>query len=349
MNRIVGLDIARAFAIIGMILVNFKVVFGGEKNHILTKIVEVFEGKAAATFVFLAGVGISLGYTSSLRKLQSKSKYNKKIIKRALLLFVIGLSYLWLWPADILHYYGIYMILTLFFIDKSNKTILFVAVTLITLFPMLLLFINYEADWDFSSMTYTTFWTLKGFFKNLFYNGFHPVIPWLAFMLLGFWFGKQNLKNIVYLKRVTIITFLLLILVEVLCKIIVTLNPSESTTLLFSSSPMPPMPMYMISGLLSAFFIVSFCILLENRFKESKLLQLFQNIGKLALTFYVLHVIFGMGAVELFSETPYGEYSIVFSFWYGVLFCLIAALFSFFWFKKYKTGPLEYLFKKIIK
>ena len=59
-KRIIGIDVARALAVVGMIIVNFKIVFGGEGSTWLKAFAQVFEGKAAATFVVLAGVGLAL-------------------------------------------------------------------------------------------------------------------------------------------------------------------------------------------------------------------------------------------------------------------------------------------------
>jgi len=57
-KRIVGIDDARALSVIGMIIVNFKVVFGAEGSSVLRSIGGTYDGKAAATFVVLAGVGM---------------------------------------------------------------------------------------------------------------------------------------------------------------------------------------------------------------------------------------------------------------------------------------------------
>ena len=52
-------------------------------------------------------------------------------------------------------------------------------------------FWNYEIGWNFETLEYQGFWTINGFIRNLFFNGFHPVIPWTSFMLFGYWFGKK--------------------------------------------------------------------------------------------------------------------------------------------------------------
>jgi hypothetical protein len=55
----------------------------------------VFDGKVSATFVVLAGVGIALGTNSAIRNndLSRLRMAQIKIAKRAMLLFIIGLSY----------------------------------------------------------------------------------------------------------------------------------------------------------------------------------------------------------------------------------------------------------------
>ena len=61
-TRIIGYDVARAIAILGMVLVNFKIVmWDGETGpYWLAWLVSLLEGRAAAIFVILAGVGLSL-------------------------------------------------------------------------------------------------------------------------------------------------------------------------------------------------------------------------------------------------------------------------------------------------
>ena len=110
-QRIIGIDVSRALAIIGMIIVNFKVVFGENGQSWVKSFAGVFDGKAAATFVILAGIGIALMTNSAIKNDdQNKLKIARiRIMKRAVFLFFIGISYITIWPADILHFYGIYM------------------------------------------------------------------------------------------------------------------------------------------------------------------------------------------------------------------------------------------------
>lgn len=91
-KRIVGIDVARALAVMGMIIVNFKIAFGAEGSELAKNFVGLFEGKAAATFVVLAGIGIALISNFAL-----KSNDNLKIttiriglVRKAIFLFIVG-------------------------------------------------------------------------------------------------------------------------------------------------------------------------------------------------------------------------------------------------------------------
>ena len=217
-KRIIGIDIARAIAVIGMIIVNFKIVIGEKGDGWVKTFASVFDGKAAATFVTLAGLGLAIMTNSAIRS-SDKEKLKivrKRIIKRALFLFIVGLSYIPIWPADILHFYAVYMLMTLILLTSKEKYLLLSSAFLILVYPILLVFWNYETGWDFTTLEYPTFWTSKGFIRNLFFNGFHPVIPWTAFMLVGYWFGRQDLSNEKFIKKTFWISLSVFVLIQLL-------------------------------------------------------------------------------------------------------------------------------------
>jgi uncharacterized protein len=354
-KRIVGIDVARALAVIGMIIVNFKIVFGENGDSWLKAFANLFSGKAAATFVVLAGIGLALMTNSAVKRQDfEKLKMGRKmILKRAVFLFIVGLSYLWIWPADILHFYGIYMLICLFFINRNPNQIMWATVSLITLFPITLLFIDYETGWDFSTLEYSGFWTIKGFLRNLFVNGFHPVIPWAAFMLFGLWYGKQDLNDASFVKKsfsVSLIVFIGLQLLSIgSIQLLSNGNAQaiEDLTLLFGTSPMPPLPIYMLNGISISILIISACILIAQQFENNIIIEALRKTGKLALTFYVAHVVLGMGLVEGILPGKLGEYSIEFSLSYALLFSLVCILFAQLWLRYRKEGPLEWVMRKL--
>ena len=88
-----------------MVVVNFKIAKGAEGGtgllHLLTS---PLEGRAAATFVVLAGIGLGLAGLKGLDQTIAVT------IKRALFLLVIGLLNTTIFDADILHYYAFYFL-----------------------------------------------------------------------------------------------------------------------------------------------------------------------------------------------------------------------------------------------
>lgn len=354
-QRIIGIDVARAIAVIGMIIVNFKMAFGKEGSEFLTSLTGVFDGKAAATFVVLAGVGLAFMSNSAVHtKDLAKLKATKvRIFKRALFLFIAGLSYTAIWTADILHFYGVYMLITLFFVNQRKTIILASSASLILIYPLLMAGFEYDLGWNFETFDYSDFWTLKGFLRNTFYNGFHPVLPWVSFMLLGLWFGKQDLGNTKFVWKTLKVSLIIFISTQLISLLSIELladgdlvSKAELEQVL-GTSPMPPLPFYMISGSSIAIFVISACILLTNRFHESKLVDALYKTGQLALTFYIAHVIIGMGAVEVFGDKEMGDYPLSFSVIYALVFSLLCVLFAVLWRSKKESGPLEWLIRKI--
>lgn len=351
-RRIIGIDVARALAVIGMVIVNFKLVIGNAGGGWPAAFASLFDGKAAATFVVLAGLGLALMTNTALNQ-EKWRRARKRIFKRAAFLFLVGLSYYWIWPADILHFYGVYMLIALLLINQRPRLILGVAIALILIYPLLLLLWDYETGWDFQQLTYTDFWTLPGFFRNLFYNGFHPVIPWTAFMLWGVWLGKQDLHNDAFVRKALRVSLAVFFTLQIASSGLIGLLANDNAAVreqlvpILGPPPMPPMPIYMFNGIAIATAVISACILIAKRFENNAIVQALKKTGQLALTFYVAHVIIGMGAIEAPAPEKLGTYSTAFSVTYALAFSMICIVFSIIWLKYRPAGPLEWVMRKV--
>lgn len=71
------------------------------------------------------------------------------------------------------------------------------------------------------------------------------------------------------------------------------------------------------------------------------------DMGKLALTFYVAHVVVGMGLAEVFSGEALGGATASFSVGYALAFSLGCWLFALVWGRYFKAGPLEWIMRKV--
>ena len=83
MQRVSGFDLARALAIFGMVIVNFKIAMNAETGSpLLMNFVKLFEGRASALFVILAGIGVTFltnkvrGSTDKILILKSRMSFS---------------------------------------------------------------------------------------------------------------------------------------------------------------------------------------------------------------------------------------------------------------------------------
>ena len=352
-KRIVGYDFARALAIFGMVIVNFKIVMGAEKAgpHWLLDVFGLLDGRAAATFVVLAGAGISL-MTRNARldhDVAALATNRTRLLKRALFLFVVGLCYTPLWPADILHFYGIYIAVGALVLAVSDRQLWGLAAAFVIGFVLMLFVFDYEAGWDWEALSYSGFWTPDGMIRHLFFNGFHPVFPWTAFLLIGMWLGRKDLRDPALRKRILLTSLIVGALAEGLSWLLIEAlsngTADADVAALFGTEPMPPMPLYLLAGAGTAIVVIAASIALTERFAEARWIRPIVSTGRLALTLYVAHVVIGMGTLETLGMLE--NQSPPFAIGSALLFCILSVVFSHFWKQRFQQGPLEWLMRKL--
>jgi uncharacterized protein len=355
-NRIVGLDIARAFAILGMVLVNFQITMGATTGgpNWLHSFAALFEGRAAALFVVLAGVGASLASRRAREENHPSAKRAARIrlAKRALFLFVIGWLFFPIWPADILHFYGAYLALgalALFLPTRRLWLLVFGAMVISLGF---LVTFDPTMNWNLETLEYSGITTIGGFSLNLFFNGFHPVFPWVAFYFFGMWLGRTDLASKAWRKSLVIGAIALVAVSEAASWL--ALGPrgsdlsqldSQSALFLFSTEPLPPFPLYLVAGAGTAVLVICFAIWLGEKL-PGKLSEPLVSTGQLALTIYVAHVIVGMGVLDAFGLLD--DQSLSWAFITSALFSAVAIIAAWLWRKKFKRGPLEALMHRLL-
>ncbi len=349
-NRIIGYDLARALAVFGMVVVNFKIVMGAEASGPtwLVSLVGLLDGRAAATFVVLAGVGIALlsrkgRMADDTHRLRQD---RRTLLKRALFLFIVGALYTPIWPADILHFYGVYIAAAAFLLAAPSRRLGILAGGLVVTFVLLVLVFDYEKGWNWQTLSYSGLWSPAGLFRHLFFNGFHPVVPWLAFMLVGMILGRQDMGDPCVRRRVFVWGVATALAAEIASRLLVrTLSASttaaerELVAAVFGTGPMPPMPLYMLSGAGTACAVIAASIAFGLRYGHCGWLRPLVATGQLALTMYVGHVVVGMGILEAMGrlENQRPAFAVGASF----LVCAAGVTFAHLWRQRFRQGPLE--------
>jgi len=189
-KRFWEIDLARGLAIIKMVIFNYS--FALFYLGIYTfKQGMMFPGWAAAVFIFLVGLSLTISF-SRVKHKRPKEIY-KKYFSRGLKIFGYGIlitviTFLTFPEAfiifGILHLIGVSIILGQFFLN-FKKLNLFLGILIIALGIYLQNF-----SFDFS-------WLLwLGFIPQYFYTfDYFPILPWFGFTLLGIFFGNFLYKN----------------------------------------------------------------------------------------------------------------------------------------------------------
>ncbi|MBL4846648.1 MAG: DUF418 domain-containing protein [Planctomycetes bacterium] len=354
--RVPGFDVARALAVFGMILVNYELVLKAAKSGPtwLANLTQLLQGRAAATFVVLAGVGVTLGARRAVSAADPEQirRVRLTLWKRALFLLVVGLAYLTIWPADILQFYAFYLGLGAFAITWSSARLWLASVGFVFVFLVLLLTLDYEAGWNFATLSYSGLWTARGLARRLLFNGFHPVFPWTAFLLVGMWLGRQRLTAPRTCAKVFVVAASVALVTELGSRALVSALLSSAEGLdpalvqaLAGTSVMPPMPQYLLAAGGTAVALISLCAGVVGRL-PARWVRPMVLTGQLALTLYVSHVVIGMGVLQAMGALDEGR-SLVFSVSFGAGFFLCCVVFSCLWRQRWDHGPLEALMRRI--
>ena len=343
-ERLIGLDIARYLAFVGMVLVNFDIVMSHEvqsNEGFFNEFIGQLQGRASATFVVLAGIGLGL---SSFKK---ESQTVNTIVKRSIFLLILGLLNMTTFEGDILHYYAFYFLFGVFLLPFGNRALILVISILNLVFFSMMLFIDYESGWNFEELTYSGFWTIDGFTRNLFFNGFHPVFPWLGFFLLGMLMSRALLKKRQVQIKMISWGLIAIIFSEIMSFIIsgYVIPADSELQFLFMTDSMPPMPLYFLAASGSALLTIGLCLLVSEKFRESKIYSLIAPAGTQTLTLYVLHIIVGLGFIDAIGFT--GTQTSSQAFVAAIIFCILGTIFAFTWSKWFRRGIFESLMRKL--
>lgn len=374
-ERIVTLDIIRGIAILGIFLVNIINFSGNEfavyegSDKFIRMIFDMFvQTKFYTIFSFLFGLGF---YIFMKRAEERGADIELLFVRRLVILLVFGVSHLiFLWIGDILHIYAIAGFILLAFYKRNTKTILIWALVLLFI-PQLVSGLlegstgnlmnetndismnqsieqNVQEGNTVSGSVDTPYFPFMDVNLLVFLVIRLLMIPFsildiLGMFLLGLYAGKINLfRRIPELKRkLCIIQFATLLLsIPALYAIVANYTGVEGGV---TSGDVDSYFYVRLTGaMLSIFYMITIALLAEKKL-WSKLLNPFRYVGQMALTNYLSQTIF---SIILFSGFGlYGRISVTEGLIYSVIFYCVQMVFSKFWFKKYRFGPFEWIWR----
>ena len=344
-------DLARAFAIVMMVLINFQLMLarppaagGGELGEqVLRWLVHVPSGRSSTLFVVLSGVGFSL-LTRTARETGDRIALRiarRSLLLRVVFLFVLGNLLHIVWAIDILHFYACYLLIAAILFVRAPDALLLTVGGLVTVAAAAI-------DLALPGRAELRYLSPLGMLLDVLVDGVHPVLPWLAFVSYGAWLGRRDLGDRVrrraYLRRaalVVVVTELSSILVAHVALAVPALAPVVPSLGIFGTG-WDPAPLFVVSacGTATCFVCIAHEIAQSPRLGQTLIVRALVSTGQLALSVYLLHAIVGVVLPRFYLG--WGHHLSVLAvtgYWLG--FVLVVIVLSFFYRSVFLRGPRE--------
>lgn len=338
-----------------------------------------FEGKFITLFSFLFG----LGFYIFTERLKEKGLHERRVFfRRMLLLFLIGMLHIWLlWAGDILAPYALSGMIMMLFLYRTDKTIkvwigIFVGGFLF-LFSLLIAFIIWamsmpdvaanvkvgftEVSEEFQDLlvrgydiystgTYSEMMTYRAEEISFVWSGmfFTPMgIPYIiAMFLFGFLIGRQGLLQKPKLLRSLLIPRRWkMLLPGLMLSLVYAISHLYSDPVLFDGWTLLQMFSIMVGAPLLMLGYCGFILNWLNENKATSFLNRFAPVGRMALTNYILQSVICTTIFYGFGLGLIGQFPPIYILPLAIVIFGLQVKASEWYFKKYKMGPLEKLWR----
>ncbi len=195
-GRIVGLDVARCLALLGMMATHILDPIGGSE---ITLTQQVAGGRASALFAVLAGVSLALmsGGRTPLRG-RGRLAISAGLAVRALLIALLGLllGEVESGIAVILTYYGLLFLLGLPFLGLGAGALAWLSAGWLLVVPVLSHLVRPELPApSYVNPSLESLADPGQLLSELAFTGYYPAVPWLAYLLAGMAIGRADLSR----------------------------------------------------------------------------------------------------------------------------------------------------------
>ncbi|MDO9533851.1 MAG: DUF418 domain-containing protein [Bacillota bacterium] len=384
-ERIRVLDFLRGFSLFGVLLVNMTLFrttlfdyprrmldYADVTDQWISLIIQIFiSGKFISVLSFLFGLGFFLFMARAGEKgLSIVPLY----LRRLLSLFLFGLLHLvFIWNGDILHTYALAGLVLLWLRNKSLQSLqrwMVFFFVLSTVMITLAAWIEFWAQnmmgeellqqqWLMGKMAFDTY-AFGTFFEITRFRLFYELpnmaisllytVPFvLVLFLAGFYAGRRNVfrdieDNLTFIRKVWTVSGLtgFLLTVFYVCIELEILLPGPALTIILLE-----VSKHISAILLSFFYISSLLLLLVSQRVSHNLLTPLANMGRMALTNYLLQSFICVSIFYGFGLGYMGKVSLLQVLLLTLGIYILQVLFSNYWLKRYSFGPMEWVWRRI--
>lgn len=335
--RLYALDVARALAIFGMVIVN---VGPYTTDGLASWVIRALNGRASILFVVLAGIGVSF---LARRQITKGITRRSALLWRGFLLMVCGLP-LQMLDHDvnvILPTYAALFFVAAFAVHLPLQWLFWAAIFSTFLGPVVWILTRQLTDFhiDPAALGDTPLQILSA----IVVSGPYPLIVWIAPFFLGIWLGRQPLGNPQVHRRMVIVGGGVGVGAYGLSLILVAIFGHPDQTVvgwdrLVSSFGHSQMPLWVISASGAAVVIIGLMLMLAPH--ASRSVQPLVAVGQMPLTAYCAHLVIIALFIHPVPDTPALGLALSLAVIVGMV------VFATVWMAKLRYGPLEVLLRR---
>jgi uncharacterized membrane protein YeiB len=363
-SRIESLDVARAIALFGVVAMNFHAYLNGTQSmypthpsvweRMFNPLTGPLTTRFAATFVLIAGIGVSL-FTQRARESNNRADIQHArivLLRRGTLLYFLGYFVQWIWPGTILFYYGAYFIIAAaVFAWSSKRLILLGGVSIIIAAALSWWRASQLLDGNNTRWLSPSPNSPRNLLIRTFVDYTHPVFPWIVFFISGIVLGR-HIHRLIEIRLRLMFAAILLVLATHTANFLFTPASQISDrdfvlARLLSTQPLDRGMLFSLGTLATAIVAVCLVSFMVERMSRSMLFMLPMKIlaraGRMTLSVYFLHVIFfNLVVHRLHWVGPTGlDTALVLSLSFYVVALFLASE----WNKHFGIGPAERVYR----
>lgn len=377
-NRIAAFDVVRSVVLIGVFTMNYVVEWNlGELRRVsweqidapaaLRSFMNPWTGplstRFAATLSTLVGVGVVLLSSRSIASGDSAAinEDRWRLRRRGLLFVLAGIFFDVVWPGEILHFIGLYLIIAAWAITWSAPTLGLsaVGVAAMTALQRVAVFVSVggqerQSWWSgFGSDGTRSIGRPRGFLSSVLSWGGHPVLPWMTFVFVGMAIAKLELRSR-RLRVILMISGIGGLAAGYAMRFVGQAALSAKWDWVASTEPggfgrISPfgggMPAYVVSTVGSSVFFLIGTMWLAERFASVLPIRILARAGKVTFSLYVAH---GVIPWLIVSQGWVGQdFGLVRSLAIALASWALAVMFGAAMQRVFGTGPLEWLLRKV--
>lgn len=296
-------DVVRSIALAGVIVMNFHgylIIRGASRrtdwlSDLFDPWTGVLSTRFAATFVLVAGVGVTLMTRSAVSDRERVRTLRWRLASRGLALYAFGLAFDFIWPGTILPFYGaMFAVAALVFTLRTGWIVVISGVAALSGWALAWWIVERGLDGQ------STRWltepgprSIRGLVLDVTVNGTHPLLPWLAFFGAGIVVGRVIDRPGSLLRTAAVGAAL--VVAAAIARVALYDPTDPRARVLFSTEPFDRGLLYVVSALGSALvafgLIGHLAVIGHRRARHHSVTDDLRRAGQASLSIYVLHAL----------------------------------------------------------